>query len=151
MANTRIRELAQELGLDSSELLKLAKQFGFQATTTSSSLGETAVERLRRHVRLRQHRTEWMELDRVLTAVQSSILRADKLLEQEARKAKEDIQYVVADLNIEFPVEFQVDSKDRPLLRFPQPLEHGEPLEPATHLTRLKLSLRPVPTLRQES
>jgi hypothetical protein len=81
---------------------------------------------------------EWIALDDVMVAVQASVVRAA----QRTAERPGEIQYVVGDFNIAFPVEMQIERED-PITRFPPPMDSEEPTVPESHLSRVSFNLRP--------
>jgi len=79
----------------------------------------------------------------VIAALQSSLQRADRRMT--VAEEAGGLGYAVTEFKIEFPAEVHVDKGQEPLLRFPRALSGEVAPEPASHLSRLVFTLRPVP------
>jgi hypothetical protein len=89
--------------------------------------------------------SEWLAFDDVVFALQSSVRRADDRISRESG----GMHYVVTELTVSFPAEVRVDDPSRTWVRLPAHVRPDDPRVPDTHLSRLSVSLRPVPALEQ--
>lgn len=90
-------------------------------------------------------KVKWLELEKVLSTLQKSLLKANTLLSKE----KGEFQFVLTDFNISFPAELRIVEGGNAVLRLPSKI--GNEIVPAleSHLARVSFSLKPVPTLEE--
>lgn len=87
--------------------------------------------------------SNWTKLESVIVALQRSMLNANDLMAGD----KAEFQFVVSGFNITFPAEIRTEGEEKTLVRFP--FKEGDKFIPEreSSLSRLSISLRPIPEL----
>ncbi|APR86330.1 Hypothetical protein A7982_11679 [Minicystis rosea] len=92
----------------------------------------------------------WVDLVDVVTMIQSSIHKANASMLVTSKAEGQSMQYVVNELNVSIAAELVTESGVT-MLRFPSNLADPTTSIPDAQLSRISLSLRPVPILTEET